>query len=62
MAKMNKVRDILAIIVIREWQLDQLDIKNVFMNEILEEKVYMCMPSGYEKMKKYYKLKKPCMV
>lgn len=36
-AKMNIAIIILAIVVIRNWRLDQLDIKNVFINGDLDE-------------------------
>lgn len=55
-AKMNSVRVILAIIVIKFQMLYQLDIKNIFLNGEFEE-VYMCMLPGYEKIAKYYILK-----
>lgn len=57
MEKMNTVQIILAITMTREWQLHQLDVKNVLLNKNLEE-VYMCMHLGYEKTEKYYKLRK----
>lgn len=45
--KMNTVRVILAIVVMKDWQLHQFDVKNVFLNVNLEE-VYICLPPGYE--------------
>lgn len=42
----------------KEWRLDQLDIKNDFLNGDLEEDVYMYMPPDYEKIGKCCKLRK----
>lgn len=58
MVKMNTDRVILAIVVIRRWRLDQLDVKNTFLNGDLEEKVYICLPHNYDKSRKYCKLRK----
>jgi histone deacetylase 1/2 len=46
--KIATVRLVLAIVVSRGWSLRQLDVKNAFLHGILEEKVYMRQPPGYE--------------
>lgn len=51
-AKMNTIKVILAIAVVKYWQFYQFDIKNDFLNRKLKEKVYICMPHSYEKTKK----------
>ncbi|KAF3787415.1 Copia protein [Nymphaea thermarum] len=43
-AKLKTVRVILALAVQKMWSMDQLDVKNVFLNGHLEEEVYMSMP------------------
>lgn len=35
------VRTFLAIVVVKYWQLFQMDVKNIFFNDDLQEKVYM---------------------
>ncbi|KAE8702627.1 putative pterin-4-alpha-carbinolamine dehydratase-like [Hibiscus syriacus] len=43
-AKPNTVRVLLSLTVNRDWSHHQLDIKNAFLNDKLEEEVYMKMP------------------
>ncbi|XP_038995819.1 uncharacterized protein LOC120120205 [Hibiscus syriacus] len=45
-AKLNTVRVLLSLAVNENWVLHQLDIKNAFLNESLEEEVYMRIPPG----------------
>ena len=47
-AKLNTVRVILSIAANLDWSLQQLDVKNVFLNGDLEEEVYMDFPPGFE--------------
>jgi Reverse transcriptase (RNA-dependent DNA polymerase) len=46
-AKMASVRICMSLAAVRRWPLHQLDVKNVFLNGILEEEVYMTQPSGF---------------
>ena len=48
-AKLNSIRILLSLAVNLDWKLHQLDIKNAFLNEDLEEEIYMRIPSGFEK-------------
>lgn len=59
MAKLNTVR-VLSIAANLDWPLQQLDVKNVFLNGNLEEEVYMDPPPGCDKHfgSKVCKLKK----
>ncbi|RVW34837.1 Retrovirus-related Pol polyprotein from transposon RE1 [Vitis vinifera] len=47
-AKLNTIRILLSLAVNQDWCLQQLDIKNVFLNGDLEEEVYMEIPPGFE--------------
>jgi Reverse transcriptase (RNA-dependent DNA polymerase) len=51
-AKMNAVRILLSIAVNQNWVLYQLDVKNTFLQGILEEEVYMNLPPDHTKEKK----------
>ncbi|KAF3790079.1 Copia protein [Nymphaea thermarum] len=57
-AKLKTVRVILALAVHKKWCMDQLDVKNAFLNGHLEEDVYMSMPPGYAQDGKCCHLKK----
>jgi hypothetical protein len=58
-AKLNSVRVLLSLATNRDWPLQQLDIKNAFLNGNLEEEVCMDVPLGFGENSgtKVYKLK-----
>jgi len=47
-ARLTSVRSLLAAVVVRHWQLFQMDVKNAFLNGDLAEEVYMHPPPGYD--------------
>ena len=46
--KINSIRVLLSSAVNLNWSLNQLDVKNVFLNGDLEEEVFMSLPLGFE--------------
>ena len=46
-AKLNTVRVLLSLTANLDWPLHQLDVKNVFLHDNLDEKVYMDIPPRY---------------
>jgi Reverse transcriptase (RNA-dependent DNA polymerase) len=48
-AKMNTARIIFSIAVNQNWTLYQLNVRNVFLQRMLDEEIYMTLPSGYKK-------------
>ncbi|RVW20929.1 Retrovirus-related Pol polyprotein from transposon TNT 1-94 [Vitis vinifera] len=62
-AKLNTIRILLSLALNQDWCLQQLDIKNVFLNGDLEEEVYMEIPPGFEESmakNQVCKLQNPC--
>ena len=60
-AKINTVRVLLSLVVNLDWLLQQLDVKNAFLNGELEEEIYMDLPSGFDERRekgKVYILRK----
>ena len=47
-AKMSSVCVLLSLVVIFYWPLQQLDMKNAFLNSELEEEVYINLPPVFE--------------
>ena len=46
-ARMNSIRIIFSVIVNLSWPLYQLDVKNAFLYDNLQEEVYMEQPPSY---------------
>jgi histone deacetylase 1/2 len=42
------IRLILTIAITHKWSIQQLDVNNAFLNDILEEEVYMTQPHGFD--------------
>ena len=47
-AKINSIRVLLSLAVNLNWPLQQLDVKNAFLNGDLDEEVFMSLPPGFE--------------
>jgi hypothetical protein len=45
------IRILLALSVAKGFKLYQMDVKNAFLNSVLEEKVYVRQPPGFENVK-----------
>ena len=41
------VRTVIALAATKGWKLQQMDVKNAFLNGGLQEEVYMSQPDGY---------------
>jgi len=46
-AKMSTIRLIVALATMHGWKLHQMDVKNAYLNGVLDEEVYMHQPPGY---------------
>jgi len=47
-AKLNSIRVLLSLGADLDWELHQMDVKNVFLNGKLEKEVYMKFPPSFE--------------
>ena len=47
-AKINSIQVLLSLAVKSNWSFHKLDVKNAFLNEDLEEEIFMDQPSGFE--------------
>ena len=59
--KINSIRMVFAVVILRYLEIHQMDVKTVFLNGELDEKIYMEQPEGFsapEQEKKVYKLAK----
>lgn len=46
-AKLDSVKLLLALAVIKGWSLSQMDVSNAFFHSELDEEIYMTLPQGY---------------
>ena len=64
-ARLESIRILLAIASHLDFKLYQMDVKSVFLNEILQEEVYVEQPKGFvdpHRPDGVYKLKRALMV
>ena len=47
-ARYTSIRAIMALTTKMKWKLHQMDVKTAFLNEIIEEEVYIDQPQGFE--------------
>jgi histone deacetylase 1/2 len=48
LVKVTTIRLVLALAVSRQWKLHQLDVKNAYLHDVLDEEIKMLQPSRYE--------------
>jgi hypothetical protein len=61
MARLEAIRILTAFSVAKGFMFHQMDVKSAFLNDVLEEEVYVRQPSGFESEKyphRVYKLRK----
>ena len=59
--KPETIRTVLSIVVMKGWDLRQMDVNNAFLNGALTETVFMAQPPGFKDLSKpnhFFKLKK----
>ena len=47
-ARYTSIKSILALAVAMKWKIHQMDVKNYFLNGVVEEEVYVEKPLGFE--------------
>lgn len=55
---MKIVRIIQSLVIFNNYRMFQLNVKKIFLNEDVEEQIFMFTPSRYEEARKCCKLKK----
>ena len=51
-AKINTIRVLWSLAANLDWPLQQLDVKNTFLNDELREEIFMDLPPGFNKVDK----------
>ncbi len=47
----SNIHTIVALVALRKWDIQQLDVKIAFLNRTLDEEVYMTVPEGFNTAK-----------
>ena len=47
-ARYTSIRSVLALAAVMKWKIHQMDVKTAFLNGVVEEKVYVEHPPGFE--------------
>ena len=45
--RLETIRVLLALATIKDWEIQQTDVKGAYLNGTLKEEIYMCQPKGY---------------
>ena len=46
-ARFESLRLLLALAMLEDWEIQQMDVKSVFLNGVLDEEIYMEQPQGF---------------
>jgi len=46
-SKMSTLQTVLFIATIKCWHLHQMDVQSVFLHDVLDEEIFMCIPQGH---------------
>ena len=55
-ARLDTIRTLIALATQNDWKLYRLNVKSAFLNEVLQEEVYMDQPEGFVVRGKEYKV------
>ena len=47
-ARYISIRSVLALAAVMKWKIHQMDVKTTFLNNVVEEEVYVDLPLGFE--------------
>ena len=63
-ARFSSIRAVIFVVTEMGWKIHQMDVKTAFLNDFLQEEVYLEQPQGFEACERdthVCRLKRPCM-